>query len=56
VRYRTTYTAYLGCVHALSMVRQPPTNVLDTEERTLAELVAVRDAFRRELLTYYSSR
>ena len=56
VRYRTTYTAYLGCVHELSLVRPPPTDVLDTEETTLAELVAVRDAFRHELLKYYSSR
>lgn len=52
-RYRTTYTAYLRCVRALSMVRKPPTDVLDTEEQTLGELVAARDAFRRELLTYY---
>jgi hypothetical protein len=35
------------------MVRKPPTDVLDTEEQTLGELVAARDAFRRELLTYY---
>jgi hypothetical protein len=46
----------MSSVRALSQVGRPPTDVLDTEAQTLAELVAVRDAFRHELLKYYSSR
>lgn len=55
VRYRTTYTAYMGSVRALSKVGQPTTDVLGTEKRTLAELVAARDAFVDELVAYYNS-
>jgi hypothetical protein len=55
VRYRTTYTAYMGCVRALSKTGPPTTAVLGTEQRTLAELVAARDAFLHELVAYYSS-
>jgi hypothetical protein len=55
VRYRTTYTAYMGSVRALSKVGQPTTDVLGTEKRTLADLVAARDAFLHELVVYYNS-
>jgi hypothetical protein len=54
-RYRTTYTAYMGSVRALSKVGQPTTDVLGTEKRTLADLVAARDAFLHELAAYYST-
>ena len=54
-RYRTTYTTYLGCVRAISKIGRPTTDALDTEKRTLAELVAARDAFVYELAAYYGS-
>src|SRR5688572_10245387 len=53
-RYRTTSTTYLGCVRAISKVGRPTSDVLDAEKRTLAELVAARDAFVLKLAAYYS--
>jgi hypothetical protein len=43
----------MGSVRALSEVGPPTTDVLGTEKRTLAELVAARDEFLDELVAYY---
>lgn len=47
--------AYMDSVRTLSKVGQPTADVLGTEKRTLAELVAARDAFLHELVAYYNS-
>jgi hypothetical protein len=47
-RYKAAYTTYLSCVQALSAASQngvwPSTEVLGQEERSLQELVFVRQA------------
>lgn len=54
MRYKAAYTAYMGCVRALSDVvargERPSRVLLDAEAKALRELTEARGAFLKALM------
>jgi hypothetical protein len=53
-KYRTAYTAYMSCVHALSDAGEngdrPPNDLLEAEAEALSALMAARGSFLAAIL------